>query len=322
MTQPEPLQTRGDEPHPSASVAPPLVILNPAGANGKAQRLRGRIEARLRAGQGELVLTKARGDAERLAREAALAGRDVIAVGGDGTVLEVGSGILASGRRVQLGIVPCGTGNDYAYETARLPHDPLAALEVALGGEQAQVLAMDAAQMNDRYFLNSMGVGLDANIAATAERMKKWPFMRGEMLYYTASLRELLFHYGACPFLTVTLDGAQQSGQVYAAAAVSIGPTYGGGFRINPDADARDGLFSVCLIDKPRKSRALRLLPRVEKGQHIGEPEVHRSLVKTVTFEAREATYAHLDGEIVRAQRFDVRILPGALLVRVPASPA
>src|SRR5215813_9477359 len=109
---------------------PPIVILNPAGANGKAKRLRRMLEERLRGGRGEVVLTTARGDGERLAREAALAGRDVIAVGGDGTVLEVGSGILASGRRVAMGIVPCGTGNDYAFETARLPRNPAAALEV------------------------------------------------------------------------------------------------------------------------------------------------------------------------------------------------
>lgn len=320
MSQPEPMQTRGAEAIPSAANTPPVVILNPAGANGKAMRLRRRIEARLVGGRGELVLTKARGDAEQLAREAAAAGRDVIAVGGDGTVLEVGSGILASGKSVEMGIVPCGTGNDYAFETARLPHDPLAALEVALGGEGAQVVAMDAARMNDRYFLNSMGVGLDANIAAAAERMKKLPFMRGQVLYYTASLRELLFHYGDCPFLTVMLDGVPQPGQIYAAAAVSIGPTYGGGFQINPGADPRDGLFSVCLIDKPRKSRALRLLPKVEKGEHVSEPEVHRSLVQTVTFESSQTTFAQLDGEIVRAQRFEARMLPSALLVRVPAS--
>jgi diacylglycerol kinase (ATP) len=319
MSQPEPMQTRGAEAIPSSALQPPVVILNPAGANGKALRLRKRIEARLSGGRGELVLTKARGDGERLAREAALAGRDVIAAGGDGTVLEVGSGVLASGRHVEMGIVPCGTGNDYAFETARLPHDPLAALEVALGGDRAQVVAMDAARMNDRYFLNSMGVGLDANIAAAAERMKRLPFMRGQVLYYTASLRELLFHYRDCPFLTVTLDGVEQPGQVYAAAALSIGPTYGGGFQINPGADPRDGLFSVCLIDKPRKSRALRLLPKVEKGEHINEPEVHRSLVTSVIFEARQTSYAQLDGEIVRAQRFEARILPGALLVRVPA---
>ena len=321
MSQSEPLPG----PHSSQtfniinSPPPPVVILNPAGANGKAKRLRRMLEERLRGGRGELVLTEGRGDGERLAREAALAGRDVVAVGGDGTVLEVGSGILASGRRVAMGVVPSGNGNDYAFETARLPHDPAVALEVAL---TAEPVAMDAGQVNDRYFLNAMGVGLDANVAAAAEGMKKLPFMRGQVLYYTASLRELMFHYGRCPFLDVTLDGEPRSGQLYAAAAVSIGPTYGGGFHINPDADPRDGLFSVCLIDKPGKLRALRLLPAVEKGTHITEREVHRFRVQTVTFAAQKTLYAHLDGEIIRANRFEARILPGALLVRLPTGAA
>src|SRR5262245_66455865 len=106
MSQSEPLPG----PHSSQtfniinSPPPPVVILNPAGANGKARRLRRMLEERLRAGRGELVLTARRGDGERLAREAALAGRDVVAVGGDGTVLEVGSGMLAAGRRVARGL--------------------------------------------------------------------------------------------------------------------------------------------------------------------------------------------------------------------------
>ncbi len=316
MSQPEARSTSFVEAQTlGGSNRPPIVILNPAGANGKARRMRGPLERWLKGGRGELVFTAARGDGERLAREAALAGRDVVAVGGDGTVLEVGTGILRSGRRVAMGIVPCGTGNDYAFATARLPHEAEAALEVALGGT---AVAMDVGQVNDRYFLNSMGVGLDANVAAAAERMKRLPFMRGEALYYAASLRELFFHYGDCPYLDVMVDGVARPGQIYAAAAVSIGPTYGGGFRINPDADPRDGAFSLCLIDKPGKARALKLLPQIEKGLHIGEPEVHRTLARTATFEARGEVFAHLDGEIVRAKRFEAQILPGALLVRQP----
>src|SRR5579884_1218967 len=134
MSQLDPHQSDAEAEHRAGHAAAPVVILNPAGANGKARRLRGLLERRLRGGRGELVETKAPGDGERLAREAALAGRDVVAVGGDGTVLEVGSGILRSGRRAALGIVPCGTGNDYAYEASRLPHDTAAALEVALEG--------------------------------------------------------------------------------------------------------------------------------------------------------------------------------------------
>ncbi len=295
---------------PSAS---PLVILNPAGGRGRALRIRPMIERALLGGRGELVLTEKPQAAERLAFEAAMAGRDVVAVGGDGTVAEIGNGILASGRRVAIGIVPCGNGNDYAYETLKLSHDPSVALETALRGE---VGAIDVGQVNGRYFLNSLGVGIDANIAAAAEELKNWPLMRGQLLYWCASLREILFHYSRCPNLTVSFDGEPQASRLFALAAVSIGPTYGGGFHINPDADPYDGYLDICTIWKPGRARALRLLPMIEKGRHRGQPEVTFHRARSIHLRSSMPIYAHLDGEVITASDFDVRVHPAALLVR------
>lgn len=294
-------------------VAPPVVILNPQGNRGRAGRLRKPLEKALAGGKGELALTQAPRDAEAIAREAAAAGRDVVAVGGDGTITEAANGVLSSGQRVAFGAVPAGSGNDYAYETLKLPHDPLRALDIALHGEPRP---MDVGQVNGRYFLNALGVGLDANIAAAAEKLKKYPLMRGQTLYWTASLRELLFHYDLCPRLTVHYDEQRTEQRDYALAAVSIGPTYGGGFRINPEADPRDGLFDLCTIWKPSLPRALRLLPMVEKGKHLHEPEVSRARVRHVMMESERLIHAHLDGEVMMERRFEAHILPGALLVR------
>ncbi|HKS69006.1 MAG TPA: diacylglycerol kinase family protein, partial [Ktedonobacterales bacterium] len=212
---------------------PPLLILNPNSASGRSPPLRRLVERTAREGRAELALTKAPGDAEALARQAALAGRDVIAVGGDGTVHEIANGLLSAGdgaARVALGIVPAGNGNDYAYQTLGLPRDPERALEIALG---AVPVAMDAGIVNGRYFVNSLGVGIDANIAAAAERLKHVPLLRGQALYYAASLSELIFHYDRCPRLALAADGEPPSSRAYALAAVSLGPTYGGGFQIN-----------------------------------------------------------------------------------------
>ena len=302
-------------PEDTMSGGMPVVILNPAGGRGIARKLRGPIERALAGGRGELRITAAPGDAARLAAEAARARRDVIVVGGDGTLNEAADGILSSGQPTRLGIVPAGTGNDYAYETLKLPHEPLQALEVALTG---RTVAMDVGEVNGRHFLNSLGVGIDANIAAAAERLKRLPFMNGKTLYWTASLSELLFHYNGCPQLTVTYDDRVVPSQLFALAAISIGPTYGGGFRINPDADPTDGLFDLCTIWKPPLLRALRLLPMVEKGQHLNEPEVTRARVRRVILEAQQPIHAHLDGEVITAQRFEARILPAAIQVRRP----
>lgn len=293
---------------------PPVVILNPVGNRGRSRKLRQPLERALAGNRGELLLTSAPRDAEKIAELAASERRPVVAVGGDGTIAEVATGILRSGNRVPLGIVPAGSGNDYAYEALRLPRKPLTALEVALRGNPVPV---DVGQVNGQYFVNALGVGIDANIAASAERLKRAPLLRGQALYWTASLGELLFRYSRCPQLTVQVDGEPQSERPYALAAISIGPTYGGGFRINPTADPTDGFFDLCTLSKPAWLRALRLLPLVERGKHLSTPEAHHQLVRHVVMESRTPIYAHRDGEVFTASRFEARILPSALLVRV-----
>jgi diacylglycerol kinase (ATP) len=271
------------------------------------------MERALAGGRGELALTDAPGAAERIAGEATRAGRGVVVVGGDGTIAEAANGMLASGARVPLGIVPAGNGNDYALRALKLPRDPAKALEIALAGTPH---AMDVGQVNDRYFVNVLGVGIDANIAAAAERMKRLRLLRGQALYYAASLRELLFFYSRCPELTVTCDGQAGEKRRYALAAVSVGPSYGGGFLINPRADPNDGLFDVCAIWKPWRGRALRLMTLIQHGQHLDQREVTHMRARTVTLEAAQPIYAHLDGEVLKGPRFEARLLPGALLVR------
>lgn len=314
MSEPTPRMPAPGEVAEEDATAAPIVILNPMGANGRARRMRPSIERALRGGRGHLCLTAAPRDAIQIAREAAESGRDIVVVGGDGTISEVAEGILTSGRRVALGVVPAGTGNDYAFETLRMPHDPLAALERALTGTPT---SMDVGIVNGRYFINSLGVGIDANIAHTAERLKHVPFLRGQTLYWTATLNELLLHYDRCPQLTVSYDGQPAGDKRYfALAAVSIGPTYGGGFRINPTADPSDGYFDLCTVWKPPLGRALRLLPKVEKGLHLTEPEVTHTRVQHIILESATPIHAHLDGEVITGSRFEARILPGALLVR------
>ena len=97
----------------------------------------------------------------------------MIVVGGDGSVHEVVNGLLTSGRRVPLGIVAAGSGNDFAWNTLCLPRDPAQALERAFAGELVDV---DAGRVNGRYFANAFSVGLDADIAVAAQRLKRWPF--------------------------------------------------------------------------------------------------------------------------------------------------
>ncbi len=295
-----------------------LVILNPAANRSKMTRYRAAVRKFLEREHAEYRETTKKGEAEELAQSAAEQGRSVVVVGGDGSVNEAVNGILASGRRVPLGIVAAGSGNDFAWNILKLPRDPDAAIKRALGGQPIDV---DAGVVNGRYFANVFSMGLDADMAVTAEQMKKIPFMSGTRLYTSAALRQLLFGYHRCPWLTLYLDDGQQpdeqQAQRYTLMVVSIGPTYGGGFRINPTADPFDGLFDICTISYTPRLHALRLLPIIKRGEHAGFPEVTFYRAKSVHIKSRQVINICLDGEVTSATACDVKILPGALWVRL-----
>jgi diacylglycerol kinase (ATP) len=301
--------------------ANPLVILNPTANRGNMQHYRALIRSRLEQeseGDGQYVETTRSGEAKERAYHAAKEGRPVIIVGGDGSLHEVANGILSAGRRVPLGIVAAGSGNDFAWNTLKLPHDPAKAIERAFAG---QLVDADAGVVNGRYFVNSFSVGIDADIAVAASWMKKIPLMSGQRLYYTTTVKQLLFGYHRCPWLKFSIDGTEQMDEAamrrYVLMAVTNGPTYGAGFRINPTADYSDGLFDICTISYTPLSRALKLLPVVQKGEHASLPEVTFYRAKTVHIQSKNTVNIQMDGETTSAASYDAKILPGALWVRV-----
>ena len=297
----------------------PLVILNPTANRGNMERHRVLIRSRLQSTpQGEYRETTRQGEAQELAAQGAKDDRSIIIVGGDGSVHEAVNGILSTGRRVPLGIVAAGSGNDYAWNTLKLPHEPAAAIERAFTGH---LVDSDAGIVNGKYFVNSFSIGLDADIAAAAGQLKKIPFMSGSRLYYTSTLKQLFFGYSRCPWLKFTLDGEEQaSGSTfkrYVLMAVTNGPTYGAGFRINPKADYSDGLLDICTISYTPLLRALKLLPLVQKGEHEILPEVTFFRARSLHIESQKPVNIQMDGEIASSTTYTAKILPGALWVRV-----
>jgi diacylglycerol kinase (ATP) len=294
-----------------------LVILNQAANRGNMQQHRYLVHQRLATVDAEYVETHDAADARERARQAAQDGRAIIVVGGDGSVNAVVNGVLAAGRRVPLGIIPAGSGNDFACNTLGLPREPAEALERALHG---RLQSVDAGIVNGHYFANGFSVGLDADIAEVANRMKKLPLMSGIRLYYSASLRQLLFGYQRCPWLQYRLDDdppEHTTEKRYVLMAVTNGPTYGAGFRVNPQADPRDGCFDVCAISYVPLLRALRMLPVMQKGLHTSAPEASFYRATTVHIASRLPVTMQVDGETMSVSSIDAQVLPGALLVRV-----
>ena len=297
----------------------PLIILNPAANRGKMDKYRSLVLDRVKREQAKYVETTKQGEAKELAMTAARDNCPVIIVGGDGSVHEAVNGILSSGSRVPLGIIGAGSGNDFAWNTLKLPRDPAHSVEKAFNG---QLIEVDAGVVNGSYFANSFSVGLDADIAVSVDRMKNIPFMSGARLYYAATVKQLLLGYRNCPWLSFQLlaeDGSitQIQSKRFVLIAVTNGPTYGAGFRINPKANHTDGLFDVCTIDYAPLLRALKLLPVVKKGEHLGLPEVTCYLAKSVSIESQHCVNVQMDGETSYSNSYSVENLPAALLIRV-----
>src|ERR1041385_2285854 len=220
-----------------------VVIVNPASASGSTGEAWPRIASDLRSqfGAFRAVFTKHRGDAAALAADAARKGtRLIIACGGDGTVSEVANGILSSGKDVELGILPSGTGDDFR-RTLEIPSQSRAAARVLHTGRTVRIdvgrvsfVDHDGAELM-RYFLGVASCGMSTKVI---ERVKAQRTSFAASLLQTA-LRTTPIH------LVVQLDDSAERRLVVSNLCIANARYFGGGMKIAPDAKLTDGKFDV-----------------------------------------------------------------------------
>jgi len=292
-----------------------LVIANPAARHGETQKLIPVISQLLVNLPHDMQITTGMGHATDLA--AAAQGYDlVVAAGGDGTAHEVLNGLMrhAQDTRPALGLLPTGSGND-TRRTLGVPTDlAQAALELATGERRR----FDVGVCNGVYFNNSFAAGLDAKVTAKSVEYKTTKGRDGLWLYLTALLN-VLFTDLTSFNLRIRFDGIGEPVPVETLiVAVTIGPTYGGGFYITPDALPDDGLFDVCMIDPLGLPEALVRLPFVIAGKHTQMKPVHMSRHTALVIECDQRVPAQVDGEVLLESRYEIEILPGAIECVVP----
>ncbi|HYH83165.1 MAG TPA: diacylglycerol kinase family protein [Longimicrobium sp.] len=293
-------------------------ILNPTAGRGTARRAWTAARAVLEAAGAEVELaeTTARGDAPALAEAAVRAGwPNVIALGGDGTVHEVANGILRAshGRAAAaaaLGVVPVGSGNDFAL-LAKLSRDPAEAARRLLGAERrVDVGCVVVGGAEARWFTNGIGVGLDARVAVEANRNRRF---RGIGIYLWALARVLRSFRP--PVIRVETDEGEVMERPLTLVTVGNGGRHGGGFWICPDAVIDDGLLDVCVCDGLSTPQILRFLPKTIRGTHVGASCVHMRRVRRVRITSDTPLAVHADGEILSedARELDIEIAPARL---------
>lgn len=304
----------------------PLFIVNPIAGNGRAHGLAPRIQAWLdeRGRTARLLETRERGHAERLASTAGDLGHDrVVVVGGDGTIQEVVNGLLTASRATgngvpAMGAIPAGNGNDLVRNLA-LPLNPLAALAVALGGttRDIDVAVASGDDGRRRHFAVAGGVGFDARVAHVMYG-HRFPWQRGRAGYFLSTFLELLrFRNQRLRLSLDTPDGERAVERTSILVAFANGPYYGGGMQICPGADPADGLIDVCIAGDLSRWEAIRLLPGIYRGAHVGHPKVEFVRARSVRFDGTDGTLVHLDGEPFGAIPLSVELLPAALSVAV-----
>jgi len=296
------------------------VLVNPASGRGRGLRT-GRDVARQLVDAGDAVSVLIGDTAEhsaRLVQDAVAGGVDVVvAVGGDGMV-HLAVQALA-GSATALGIVPSGTGNDYARALGIPRRDPTAATELIATTEPVPT---DLARLDGpdgappRWFAAVLSAGFDSRANALANRLR---FPRGGSRYTVAVLAGLRDTGGMD--LTLTVDGV---GNRHRAELVTIGNTayYGGGLAMLAGADPTDGLLDVVVVDEVGPLRLLALFPRVFSGGHLRLGIVHRYRgVRVQVASADRAVVSFADGEQFAPLPLDLTCVPGAARVFRGAPP-
>ncbi len=288
------------------------LFLNPTAGRGRAGRRQARIVKLLQEKLPlELHQSLAVGDLEEQVRQHVDQGTTrIIVAGGDGSVHEAVNGIMRSANVASLGVVPTGTGNDFAKacgiplnweHAARLLADRLAT------GQYLKNI--DIGTMNERFFANGAGIGLDAKVTRIA-RSFRLPI--GDLVYLLAIFRSMLDGL-ATPRLEISSGEFSWDGRA-TLASISNGPWIGGMFHIAPMAKNDDARLELMIVDPVSRRRIVKLLPKLMSGEHVHEAEIHHQAVSALTVLSSEPVPSHLDGEVQPLQRrFEFAILPGVL---------
>ena len=318
-------QMQSDEERPKMPRSPlgkTLIIANPAAHSGDGERgalfAETFLESYASATSGfEVVRTSGPEDATEIAASAT--GRDtVIALGGDGVIHEVVNGLMRLRRedRPQLGIIPMGSGNDYARTLGIKRNDVADALAQLVRGHAK---SCELGRVNGTYYMQTLSFGLDAAIALdTMDKRAEGTDQKGEELFFRSAL-SILSKAGAgydCEAVFDDGDPIKLSSIIF---AVQVGPTYGGGFRICPEANPCDGLLDVCYnVSMPSTPKLLALLGLARAGKHTLSKVVTTRRISHAELRFSEEPPCQADGEKLEGTEFSIDVVPDALDVIFP----
>lgn len=285
------------------------LLTNPTSGKGRGARTAAIALPRLRDAGFRVVELVGRDadEALELARGAVADGvENLVVVGGDGMVHIAVQAVAETDTN--LGLIPCGTGNDVARYLGIARKDPQLAADVVVG---SRVRTVDLAKAGPTYFTTVLASGFDSKVNERANAMAR---PKGQMRYNIATLAELKV-FEPLPYV-LDLDGVERRVEAM-TVAVGNGESFGGGLRITHGALLDDGMLDVVIVKPMSKRRLVRVYPMLFSGKHVGIPEYEHHRVRSVTV-AAPGIVAYADGERLGPLPLTVDAVPGALRVLVP----
>ena len=295
------------------------VILNPSSGRekgaGQVETLNAALSRRF--DEVTMSVTSGDGDAERAAGVAAADGCEALFVaGGDGTVNEAINGLVGANalEQMAIGIIPFGTGNDFAAALG-IPTDTEGALAVL---DHLREVRVDLGQVNGRVFVNTSGGGFigDVSVAVTPELKT----IAGRLAYLIGGAQALMEFEPVSTTITIQPGAVRITHDLY-TFAVCNSRLIGGGRLIAPEAVIDDGLLDVCLIEAMSALEFVALARKVAGGDHVNDPRVRYLKAETVVIEADRDMRINTDGEVLEARRCEYTVLPRAATFLVGDAP-
>lgn len=287
-------------------------IINPIAGGKNGKRMKKAVEtikSRLNERKAEYTFhyTEKKGDAKTITEKLTANGAQIIAVvGGDGTLHEVING-FSNFDKTAMGIIPCGTGNDFAA-TLKIPEDPRKAVDLIIDGESKYT---DFMQMPTVRGLNIIGMGVDVDVlklyAALKEKTK---------FGYTKCLIKSLLHLKMTEF-SADFNG-NKKGYVSFIACIANGHRYGGGIPICPVADATDKKLDFVAIDKVRGLKVLKAFLKLKNGKILDMKQTFHDTLSEVKICAEKPYTLQVDGELYENIPFEIKIVADTLRVYRP----
>lgn len=265
----------------------------------------------------EIHLTTGVGDATAFTRACCAASGEehlrFYSCGGDGTMNEVLQG-MAECRHAALGVVPCGSGNDFVRSFPGCDFTDLA-LQVA-----AEEKPIDLIRFNDIYSANICSAGLDSDVCKNMIKYKNLPLVSGSGAYILALVSVFFSPLGK--HAVITLDDGRMIEQDVLIMVMGNGGFYGGGWNGAPNYNVEDGLMDLCIVKKVSRLRILQIIGTYKKGRHADNPKMADCITYTrcrglhIDFDA--PTTLNADGEVTESTTVDAEILPLALRLVLP----